>query len=74
MNRRRDLDHDPAGQHRLVGWALVSFGGFCLLLSGTLLLLGIEMKFIDAPTMAIFSIGMGVVGGWQIRLAEDYDE
>ena len=74
MNPRRQPDRDPAGQHRLVGWALVVFGCFCLVLSGALVVFDIKMQFIDAPTMAIFSIGMAMVGGWQIRLGDEYDE
>lgn len=72
--RPTEPERDPAGQHRLVGWALLGLGGGCALLSLGLVVTGTEMRFIDGPTMFLFSGVMAGVGWWQRGLAEAYEE
>lgn len=70
MNNSRSPEKDPAGQTRLVGWALSVFGTVCATLSVVLVLTGVQMAFIDGPTMFLFSGGMVMTGVWQIHLAK----
>ena len=74
MNPAPDPDIDPAGQHRLVGWALVGLGGFCGLVSASITVFEVDMAFIDGPTMLLMSGIMAGLGYWQVRLGDEYDE
>lgn len=65
---------DPAGQTRLVGGALTGFGSACAAAAVAIVVTGVEMAFIDGPTMFLFSGGMVVTGLWQLGLAKKLDE
>ena len=60
---------DAAGQTRLVGVALTAFGAACAGGAVALTASGVQMAFIDGPTMLVFSGGMAATGLWQLWLA-----
>jgi hypothetical protein len=68
MSQNKDVEH-----YGTTGQLLLALGGFCMLTALTTFVLGIEMQFIDAETMSLFSAAYMVIGGymaWMSRRAE----
>ncbi|CAN5919858.1 hypothetical protein BH11MYX4_BH11MYX4_22820 [soil metagenome] len=56
---------DPGGQHRAVGNTLLGLGAVGLVVGFVAVMLQLELRFIDARTMALFGLGMAGAGLWQ---------
>jgi hypothetical protein len=62
------LEPEEAAQHRAVGNVLLGMGASSAFASIIALLMHIELRFIDAPTMAVLGFVMMALGLWQRRL------
>ena len=63
----RDDDNDAGGHYVTTGTTLVALGSVAIVVATVLaLVLHVDLRFIDAQTMAAIGVGFGVVGGWML--------
>jgi hypothetical protein len=59
------LEPEEAAQHRAVGNVLLGMGACSAFVSIIGLIMHIELRFIDAPTMAVLGFVIMALGLWQ---------
>ena len=62
-----DSDDGAGGHYVTSGATLVALGALGLVLSILIRVNGVELHFIDARAMALFSAGFIAVGAWMVR-------